>query len=212
MPDFGIGLLAGSSLLSSGIQADAAGDAADAQAASSAAGIAEQRRQFDEVQRILAPYVNAGTNAIGGFQPYQQAGATAFQKQQALAGLLGQSAQRSAIAEIEGGAGFRDEVRQGEEALLANASATGGLRGGNLQGALAQFRPQMLNQAIERQYGRLGGFASAGLGVNEALYRGGQASATGQASSATALGGNVANLLAQSSQPQAQATLKPLLG
>jgi len=197
MPDPVTGLVVGGSLLSSSMQADAAENAAETQAGASQAGINEQRRQFDAIQQLLQPYVQAGTGAISQFQPFQQAGAQAFQQQQALAGLLGPDAQRQAIASIEGGAGFQANVRQGEEALLSRASATGGLRGGNIQAALAQFRPQLLQQEIDKQYGRLGGFSSTGLGVSEALYRGGQASAVNQASQAGAVGANVANLLGQ---------------
>jgi hypothetical protein len=77
-------------------------------------------------------------------------------------------------------------AQQGEEALLQRASATGGLRGGNIQGALAQFRPALLNQAIEQQYGRLGGMTSLG-----------QQSAAGVGTAGMQTGTNVANLLAQ---------------
>ena len=70
--------------------------------------------------------------------------------------------QQQAISGIEGGAGFQALARQGEEGILQNASATGGLRGGKVQGALAQFRPALLNQFIEQQYGRLGGMATLG--------------------------------------------------
>ena len=187
----------GATLISGMAQADAAESAAQPQAGASQAGIAEQRRQFEAIQQLLAPYVQAGTGAISQLQPFQQAGAQAFEQQQAIAGLRGPEAQRAAIAQIEQGAGFQAQVQAGEEALLQRASATGGLRGGNIQAALAQFRPQMLQQAIEQQYGRLGGFAGAGLGVTEQLYRGGQAAAAGQASQAQALGTNVSNLLAQ---------------
>jgi hypothetical protein len=179
------------------MQADAAENAAETQANASQAGIGEQRRQFDAIQQLLQPYVQAGTGAISQFQPFQQAGQQAFQQQQALAGLLGPDAQRQAIAGIEQSPGFQANVQQGEEALLSRASATGGLRGGNIQAALAQFRPQLLQQEIDKQYGRLGGFSSTGLGVSEALYRGGQASAVNQASQAGAVGANVANLLGQ---------------
>jgi len=187
----------GATLISGMAQADAAESAAQTQAGASQAGIAEQRRQFEAIQKLLEPYVQAGTGAISQLQPFQQAGAQAFEQQQAIAGLRGPEAQRAAIAQIEQGAGFQAQVQAGEEALLQRASATGGLRGGNIQGALAQFRPQMLQQAIEQQYGRLGGFAGAGLGVTEQLYRGGQAAAAGQASQAQTLGTNVSNLLAQ---------------
>lgn len=198
MPDPVTGLIVGGSQLVGGMmQADAASEAAGIQAGAAEAGVAEQRRQFDAIQKLLQPYVQAGAGSIGQFQPFQQAGQQAFQQQQALAGLLGQDAQRQAIAGIEGSAGFQANVRQGEEALLQRASATGGLRGGNIQAALAQFRPQMLQQEIDKQYGRLGGFAATGLGATEALYRGGQASAVNQASQAGALGSNVANLLGQ---------------
>lgn len=202
MPDPVTGMIvaAGSQLIGSSMQADAAESAAQTQAGASLAGIAEQRSQFDAVQKLLAPYVQAGTGAISQFQPFQQAGQKAFELQQALAGLLGPEAQQQAIAAIEGGAGYQAQIQAGEEALLQNASATGGLRGGNIQAALSQFRPQMLQRAIDQQYGRLGGFAGAGIGASEALYRGGQASAAGQASQAQALGTNVATLLGREGQ------------
>ena len=198
MPNPLVGLIAGgATIIGSSMQADAAESAAQTQAGAAGEGIAEQRRQFDAIQKLLQPYVSAGTGAIGEFQPFQQAGAQAFQRQQAIAGLLGPEAQRQAIAGIEQSPGFQANVQQGEEALLQRASATGGLRGGNIQAALAQFRPQLLQQEIDKQYGRLGGFAGTGLGVSEALYRGGQASAVNQASQAGAVGSNVANLLGQ---------------
>jgi hypothetical protein len=204
---WGLVAVAGATLVTGYMGAEAAGDAASAQAGASEAGIAEQRRQFNEIQTLLKPYVQAGTGAIEQFQPFQQAGQQAFQQQQAIAGLLGPEAQRAAMSEIESSPFLQSQIRQGEEALLQRASATGGLRGGNVQAALAQFRPQMLQQAIEQQYGRLGGFAGTGLGVSEALYRGGQASATGQASQAQALGTNISNLLGQQGAAQAAGAL-----
>jgi len=149
MPDPITALVVGGTQVVGGImQSNAASDAAGAQTAAAEAGIAEQRRQFDLVQQLLKPYVEAGTPAL--------------QQQQALIGLQGQEAQQQAISALEQGAGFQARVRQGEEALLQRASATGGLRGGNIQAALAQFRPQMLQQEIETQYGRLGGLTSLG--------------------------------------------------
>ncbi len=189
--------IAGSSLAGGLLQSSAAKSAARTQAGAAEAGIEEQRRQFDEIQKLLAPYVQAGQGAIGGFQPFQEAGAQAFDQQQALAGLQGPEAQQAAISQIESSPFLQSQIEQGERALLQRAGATGGLRGGNVQAALAQFRPQMLQQAIEQQYGRLGGFAGTGLGVTEALYRGGQAAATGQASAAGSLGQGVAGLLQQ---------------
>jgi hypothetical protein len=173
MPDPVTALVVGGSQLVGGMmQADAAGEAAGIQAGAAEAGIAEQRRQFDALQALLKPYTEAGLPAL--------------QQQQALLGLQGPEAEQAAIERIRGGETFQALAQQGEEALLQRASATGGLRGGNIQGALAQFRPALLNQAIEQQYGRLGGMTSLG-----------QQSAAGVGTAGMQTGTNVANLLAQ---------------
>jgi len=141
-------VVAGSSLISGAIQSDAAGRAAKAQTEASERGIEEQRRQFDAVRELLKPYVDVGGPAL--------------QQQQALIGMGGPEAQRAAIAALESSELFEARARQGEEAILQNASATGGLRGGNIQGALGQFRPAMLQAEIDRQYGRLAGLTTLG--------------------------------------------------
>ncbi len=150
---------------------EAAERGAQTQAAASEAGIAEQRRQFDALVKLMEPYVTAGYGAIGG--------------QEAIIGLRGAEAQQRAIGELEQSPLLQALTRQGETALLQQASATGGLRGGNVQAALAQFRPQMLQQMIEQQYSRLGGLSQLG-----------QASAAGQAAQGMQSASNIANLLA----------------
>jgi hypothetical protein len=162
----------GATLISGMAQADAAESAAATQAGSAQAGIEEQRRQFDAVQKLLAPYVSAG-------QP-------ALEAQQAFLGLRGPEEERALIERIRGGETFQTLARQGEEALLQRASATGGLRGGNVQAALAQFRPALLSNLIEQQYGRLGGMTALG-----------QQSAAGVGTAGMSTGANVANLLGQ---------------
>lgn len=126
----------------------AANKAAKAQTAGAEASIAEQRRQFDTMQGLMDPYVQAGTGAL--------------EQQQALSGQLGPEAQQAAIAGIQGGAGFQASQLAGETSILQNAAATGGVRGGNTQGALAQFAPALLGQAIDQRYSQLGGLAGAG--------------------------------------------------
>ena len=165
-------VVGGSQLIGSSMQASAAGEAAGIQAGAAEQGIAEQRRQFDAMRELLKPYTEAG-------QP-------ALEAQQAFLGLRGPEAERAAIERISGGERFQELTRQGEEALLQRASATGGLRGGNIQAALGQFRPQVLNQLIEEQYGRLGGMTTLG-----------QRSAAGVGAAGMETGVNVANLLAQ---------------
>jgi len=208
MPDPVTALVVGGSQIVGGImQSNAASDAAGAQVASSQAGIEEQRRQFNAVQEILKPYVTAGTGAITGLQPYAAAGAPALEQQQALLGLRGPEAQRQAIAGIEGGAGYQEQVRAGEEALLQRASATGGLRGGNIQAALAQFRPKMLQQEIEKQYDRLGGLTALGQTTQQNIAQLGQASAAGTATAGLRTGADIANLMGQQGAARAGAEL-----
>jgi len=199
--------LGGSQLLGGLIQADAAEEASQIQAGMSREAIAEQRRQFDAINQMLAPYRQAGEVALGRFAPYMTAGERAFEQQAALAGLSGPEAQRAALEGISTSPGFQETVRQGEEALLARASATGGLRGGNIQAALAQFRPQLLQSAIEQQYGRLGGLAGTGLNLTQNLVTGGQTAATGVGGAGQTMASNVGNLLAQQGAAQAGGVL-----
>lgn len=189
--------VAGSQLVGSAMQSRAASKAAGAQVEAAQMGIAEQQRQFDEMTKLLSPYVQAGGAAMAGLAPYTQAGERAFEQQQALLGLRGPEAEQAAIAALERRPGFQAQVQKGEEALLARASATGGLRGGNIQAALAQFRPAMLAREIESQYGRLGGLAGAGLGVQQYLTGVGQAAAARQAASGMGLGESISGLLGQ---------------
>lgn len=243
----------GTGLVGSALSSKAAGDAADdasaAQTASAQAGIDEQRRQFDSVQALLAPYVGAGTGAlqsqldlmgIGGTQAVQaqdaytipgtpatgataadlttgqffglldgsfdpsslgQAGTAATPDQYipAVAGVAGVSAadaQQNAINSLIAGPEFQSLVAQGEAGILGNASATGGLRGGNTQGALAQFRPQMLTALINQQLGRYSGVAASG-----------QNAASQQAAAGQNTANSISALLEQQGASQAGAAL-----
>lgn len=163
-------------------QSKAANQAANAQTESDAAAIEEQRRQFDTIQKLLAPY--------------NQAGAQGLSAQQDLLGLNGQGSQQSAYDAIANSPAMNAYAQQGENAILQNASATGGLRGGNTQGALAQFRPQLLNQLINQQYANLGGMTS--IGQNAAAQTGNAGMATGQ---------NIGNLMQNTGSANAAAAL-----
>jgi len=197
----------GATLISGMAQADAAESAAAAQTGAAQAGIEEQRRQFDKVQELLKPYSMAGEKALGGLAPFAAAGAPALEEQQALLGLRGPEAERAAIERIKGGETFQALAGQGEEALLQRASATGGLRGGNIQGALAQFRPALLSSLIDQQYGRLGGMTALGQTTTQNIAGLGQASAAGTGAAAQTTGANIANLLGQQGAAQAGAEI-----
>lgn len=152
------------SLLGGAYTSHQAGEAADAQIAAADRGIAENRRQFDLVRELLSPYVSAGTGALGSYR--------------ALSGAAGPDAQRAEIAALEGSPQFGSLVKQGENAILQNASATGGLRGGNVQAGLADYRTNVLSGLIDKQLGRYGGLLQVGqnsaAGVGTAAMNSGQ--------------------------------------
>lgn len=147
--------------------AGASDRATAAATAGNQAGIDEMKRQFNSMQELLAPYTQAGANALGGMGD--------------LSGANGPEAQAAAYAQIQSSPGFQAQLQQGENSILQNASATGGLRGGNIQGALAQFSPQLLNSFINQQYSQLGGLAGMG-----------QASAAGVGAAGMNTGQNIA--------------------
>ena len=161
---------------------EAVSQASETQSAAAQSGIDEQRRQFDAITKLLEPYTKAGPGAL--------------EQQQAFLGLQGPEAERAAIERISGGETYKALAAQGENALLQQASATGGLRGGNIQAALGQFRPQLLSSLIDQQYGRLGGMTSLG-----------QASAAGVGAAGMQTGANVSNLLGQQGAAQAGAEI-----
>ena len=99
---------------------------------------------------------------------------------------------------------FLAKVKSGEEALLQNASATGGLRGGNVQAALAQFRPQMLSEEIANRIAQLSGIVEAGSGQEFDAIRIAQSSAAQQAAAAGQAGQTMANIFGNLAQSQAQ--------
>jgi hypothetical protein len=133
----------------------AAKSAAGAQTGFAQMGIEETRRQFDEIQKMLMPYANAGQSSIAA--------------QQALLGLAGPEAQATAMEELQKSPAFTALTAQGENAILQSASATGGLRGGNVQGALAQFRPKLLSDVIQQRFQNLQSVTSTGATAASSL-------------------------------------------
>lgn len=164
-------------------------DAIAAQQAAQAQALAQQKESYGKIEEMLNPYIQTGNKA--------------WQAQQDLAGMSGPEAQRAAIDALQNNPEFASMVQSGETALLQNASATGGVRGGNTQGALAQFRPQMLSNLIQDQYNRLGGFAGVGYDAQSKLAQaqGNVGNIGSQASLAT--GSNLWQLFQQGGKDQA---------
>ena len=101
-------------------------------------------------------YFNQGQQ---GYQPYMQQGQQALNQQMGLMSGAG-------IQEFQNSPMFQGMLQQGQNSILQNAAATGGLRGGNVQAAVSQYSPQLLNQMIQQQFSNLGSIS--GMGENAA--------------------------------------------
>jgi len=143
-----------------------------AQTAAYQQGIDEQRRQFDVTRADYAPYLQAGLQGLSGVGNF--------------VGTNGADAQAQAIAQLQQSPFYQSLYGNGQEALLQNGAATGGLRGGNMQGALADFGRDTLATTIDRQTGLLGGLAGMGMGATDSVSGFGAQTAN-----------NVTNLLGQ---------------
>jgi hypothetical protein len=136
------GITAAASIGSSLIGGHAAKQAANDQSKAAQAGINEFRTD-------LSPWLQAGQSAVGGLE--------------GLLGLSGADAQQSAITGLQNGPLFQSLYKQGQNTILANGAATGGLRGGNMENSLANFGSDLLAQVIQMQIGNLNGLSGQGL-------------------------------------------------
>ncbi len=152
-------------------QAKAAQQAGNTQAAAAERAIAEQRAARDQAQGLQQPFVDAGSKALA--------------QQMALIGLNGTAAQQDALNGLLAGPEYTTALAQGEESILQNAAATGGLRGGNTQNSLARYRGDLLASTITSKYNQLGGLTSLG-----------QNAAAGVGNNGLAVAGNIGALLA----------------
>lgn len=165
----GGGAMLGSALLGS----DAAGDAADSQAASTAAGIAEQQRQFDLQREDSAPYRQAGARALG---QYEQ-----------------QIAQPFSAADALRDPGYQFGLQQGQQALDRKIAAMGGRVSGAALKAASRYGTDYgstkYGEAYQRRQDSLNRLAAlAGLGQTATA----NSSAAGQ-SSANAISGLISS-------------------
>ena len=181
---------AGTSLISSNKQAKAAKSASQTEAAAYRQAAEEARGAYADIAGLLQPYADVG-------QP-------ALQQMMAASGLSGPQAQQAYISGVQAGPEFQELVRQGEESILQRAAATGGVRGGNVQGALAQYRPQVLSQLLQQQYSRLGGLADIGRQTTAAIGQARENEATRIANALVGAGSATAGGITAAGTAQAQ--------
>lgn len=121
-----------------------------------------QAAQVAALQQGIDKIAQENTLGRNDNLPFLEAGTDALGAERALLGLDGEGAQGKAIAELRDSPLFRSLFDTGEEAILQNASATGGLRGGNTQRSLYDLGEDTLTRVIEQQLARLGGLRGAG--------------------------------------------------
>lgn len=100
-------------------------------------------------------------------------GVQANNQQAALSGAMGPEAQAQAYAAFQDSPGQQFLRERGEQAVLRNAAATGGLKGGNVMKALSDYGQGMAQQDFQNQFNRLGNVADRGLtaaGQQTSLY------------------------------------------
>lgn len=156
--------------------------AARAQSEAADAGIAEQRRQYDLTR--------------GDMSPWMQAGGLALERQQSLLGLLGVEQQQEAFDAFKESPGQQFLRERGQRALTRNASAIGGLGGGNVRSALVQQGIGFAQQDYGNYYNRLAGISNTGQQTSAQLGQLGAQSAT-----------NISSLLGVAGQARASGIL-----
>lgn len=186
-------IIGGSSIVS-GLLGKKAGDA---QADAANASVAEQRRQFDLIRQDYAPYLEAGTNALGRLSSASEGDLSAFQQ--------------SPDYNFVRSEGIRD---------IGNSFARGGLgQSGNALRALTQYNQNLASGEFGNWWNRQAGLAGVGqssasdlgrLGswsaqnVGNALMAGGNARASGLSNINNAIQGGASNFLTYlNSQPNA---------
>ncbi|RPF70444.1 hypothetical protein [Aurantiacibacter spongiae] len=142
-------------IISGNKQAKASKEAARLQYDATQQGIRENARQYDQTRADYQPFRDLGYDALGNFGD--------------LLGLNGGDAQSAEIAALQASPLYQSLFSNGQDAILASASATGGLRGGNTQGALADFGRDTLSSVIQNQLANYGGAIGIGSGATDAV-------------------------------------------
>ncbi len=140
--------------------------------------LAEQQRQFDVTRADYEPARSLLAPSVGGLAD--------------LVGVNGVEAQQAGMEGVQNSPLLASIIRNGEEAVLQNASATGGIRGGDVQRSLAYFRGDAFANELQAQMQRLAGLTGIGMGATDSVSAFGAANAN-----------NLANLYSQQGQVRA---------
>lgn len=113
-----------------------------------------------------------GREAIAGLgqvredlTPFREAGTQALEEQRALLGLGGREAQEAAFGRFTDSPGQAFLRQRGEQALIRQHAAIGGLGGGRVREALQQQGISVAQQELQGQLARLSMMSEAGRGA-----------------------------------------------
>ncbi len=148
-----------------------ANDAADASREASAQNLAFQQQGLDYLKEVQQPVLDIRNQALpalyGFYDPTNPSGQADFV----------QGVQQSPF--------YESMIQQGEEAVLRNQAATGGLRSGTTQQNLARNSQGVLQGLVNQQLQGLGSFAQTPINAGQIANQYGQ---MGQAAAQGALG------------------------
>lgn len=171
---------------SSAISAGASSDAADAQSQAASSNLALATTQYDNQQQQIAPYLASGQTGLAGYAD--------------LSGANGAAAQNAQIGDIKTGAQYQGDMQTANENILANASATGGLRGSNTSNTLGNTSISTLNSLITSKLAGYGTLMSNGINAingqqaaNNAFTTAATSANNQTANAATSYAGSLAN-------------------
>jgi hypothetical protein len=167
------------SIFGGGSQKKASQKATDAMVAAYDRGIDTQTKFQQQVRQDYQPYTEAGTAALG--------------KLSDLSGLGDPAAYQAALDGLKTDPLYTSLYGNGQEALLQNAAATGGLRGGNFARSSMDFGSDVLTNVYRQALSNYGNIANLGVGAQGTVTQTGVNAANNVTNLQGEIGGAQAN-------------------
>jgi hypothetical protein len=137
--------------------AKAVGKASAAQIAAQQQAIAEQRREYDQSRTDYQPFLTAGSSASDQIMRLLGLG------DRGQSGMSNDQVQQGALDSVHNSPLYTSTYNSGRDAVLQNAAATGGLRGGNTDASLYNLGSDTFSQVLQSMMSNLGGVAGYGI-------------------------------------------------
>lgn len=122
-------------------------------------GLAASQQNYSDISSMFAPARDVLAPTVGAMGD--------------IIGINGNPAQQGALDRLKASPMYQSLFRTGEEAVLQNAAATGGIRGGNTQRGLADFGADTFARLIQQQLENLGGLGGIGMNATGATAQAG---------------------------------------